>query len=214
MLRVLQREFHSAPLLLRSRRFQGGKAIFGLTAEDIIEDISLEEDSKSGSIIQSPNAAGSSTNVQKIHIPKKYPQILPIPLTRRPLFPGFFKSLYITDTTVIQAIQNLLERRQPYVGVFLAKNDESTLDSVSSLDEIHRVGVFAQITNIYQSGPENSALTVVINPHRRIRAMELIKSSLGTFGNVIDAKPLVEETKSDAPAEAEKPAVDGKQVIL
>ncbi|KAI9360479.1 Lon protease C-terminal proteolytic domain-containing protein [Zopfochytrium polystomum] len=118
---------------------------------------------------------GNGNSLQKIDVPKEYPQLLAIPLTRRPLFPGFYKSLYIKDPQVISAIQGLVERRQPYVAVFLAKDDNSELDTITDLNQVHRVGVFAQISNIYPSGPDNSALTVLLYPHRRIRLTEMVK---------------------------------------
>ncbi|KAJ3101102.1 ATP-dependent Lon protease pim1 [Phlyctochytrium bullatum] len=91
-----------------------------------------------------------------------------------PLFPGFYKSLYIKDPQVIAAIQALVERRQPYVAILLSKDDDSEMDTIRSLDEVHRVGVFAQITNIYNAGPDNQALTVVVYPHRRIRVNSIV----------------------------------------
>ncbi|KAJ3202865.1 ATP-dependent Lon protease pim1, partial [Dinochytrium kinnereticum] len=116
----------------------------------------------------------TTTALEKISVPKEYPQLLAIPLTRRPLFPGFYKSLYIKDPKVIAAIQALVDRRQPYVAILLSKDDDSDLDVVRSLEEVHRVGVFAQITNIYNAGPDNSALTVVVYPHRRIRVNGIV----------------------------------------
>ena len=114
-------------------------------------------------------AEKENNTVERITIPDEFPQIIPIPLNRRPLFPGFYKSLYIKDPNVIQAIQNLVERRRPYVGIFLTKDDNVEGDVVKDLDDIYRTGVFAQITNTYQTGPDSSALTVVVYPHRRIR---------------------------------------------
>ncbi|KAJ1563597.1 ATP-dependent Lon protease pim1, partial [Cladochytrium tenue] len=114
-------------------------------------------------------------SLQRIAIPKEYPQLLAIPLTRRPLFPGFYKSLHIRDPQVIGAIKALVDRRQPYLGVFLAKDDNSELDIVTSPDQVHPVGVFAQISNIYPSGPDNNALTVLLYPHRRIKMTDLVK---------------------------------------
>ncbi|KAJ3154362.1 ATP-dependent Lon protease pim1 [Geranomyces variabilis] len=129
--------------------------------------------------IISANPDGSSTEINAnalatVTVPKEYPQLLAIPLNRRPLFPGFYKSLYITDPEAIAAIQELMNRNQPYIGIFLAKSDEMDHDIIPDIDDVHRVGVFAQITNVYQAGPENQALTVVVYPHRRIRMNKLI----------------------------------------
>jgi Lon-like ATP-dependent protease len=104
-----------------------------------------------------------------VTIPEDFPQLVPIPLNKRPLFPGFYKSLYIKDPNVIKVINNLVERRRPYVGVFLTKDDDAEGDVVKDVKEIYKTGVFAQITNTYQTGPDNSTLTVVLYPHRRIR---------------------------------------------
>ncbi|KAI9099869.1 Lon protease C-terminal proteolytic domain-containing protein [Phlyctochytrium arcticum] len=125
------------------------------------------------------NPEGSTTEIntsalETISVPKEYPQLLAIPLNRRPLFPGFYKSLYIKDPQAIAAIQELMNRRQPYVGIFLSKNDDLADDVVTDVSQIHRVGVFAQVTNVYQAGPDNSALTVVLYPHRRIRLNKLV----------------------------------------
>jgi Lon-like ATP-dependent protease len=111
----------------------------------------------------------ANNSVERVTVPDEFPQIIPIPLNKRPLFPGFYKSLYIKDPAVIQAIHNLIERRRPYVGVFLTKDDDLQGDVVKNLDDVYRTGVFAQITNTYQTGPDSSALTVVLYPHRRIR---------------------------------------------
>ncbi|KAI9007332.1 Lon protease C-terminal proteolytic domain-containing protein [Gaertneriomyces semiglobifer] len=116
----------------------------------------------------------STSSIEPISVPKTYPQLLAIPLNRRPLFPGFYKSLYIKDPQAIAAIQELMKRRQPYVGIFLSKDDEMPDDVITNIDQVHRVGVFAQVTNVYQAGPEKNALTVVVYPHRRIRLKGLV----------------------------------------
>lgn len=115
------------------------------------------------------NADDANNSVERVTVPDEFPQIIPIPLNKRPLFPGFYKSLHITDPAVIQAIHNLIERRRPYVGVFLTKDDDLQGDVVKNLEDVYRTGVFAQITNTYQTGTDASALTVVLYPHRRIR---------------------------------------------
>ncbi|KAJ3061992.1 ATP-dependent Lon protease pim1, partial [Podochytrium sp. JEL0797] len=110
----------------------------------------------------------------KLAVPKDYPQTLAIPLTRRPLFPAFYKSLYITDPNVIKAIQDRLDRKQPYVSIFLTKDEKYEPDTLVSADTVHPVGVFAQITSVYNAGPDDKALTVVVYPHRRVRLDSLL----------------------------------------
>ncbi|KAI8618272.1 Lon protease C-terminal proteolytic domain-containing protein [Chytriomyces sp. MP71] len=121
--------------------------------------------------------SGGGGGVQKVSVPKEYPQTLAIPLTRRPLFPGFYKSLYIKDPHVIAAIQALLERRQPYVSIFLTRDEKFEPDTITNADQVHPVGVFAQITSVYNAGPDDKALTVVLYPHRRVTLDTLLPPS-------------------------------------
>jgi Lon-like ATP-dependent protease len=114
----------------------------------------------------------SIKNAQKTEIPDKLPNVFAIPLQRRPLFPGFYKSLHIKDPYVIKVIQDLMKNGVPFIGIFLSKNENEDKDIVTNIDEIEKVGVLAQITNTYQTGPDN-ALTVVVYPHKRIRITDL-----------------------------------------
>ncbi|KAJ3101497.1 ATP-dependent Lon protease pim1 [Phlyctochytrium planicorne] len=160
----------------------------------------------SGSTGDSPT--NSSTSLEKVTVPKLYPQLLAVPLTRRPLFPGFYKSLYIKDPNVIRAIQALVERRQPYVAILLSKDDDSELDTVHSLDEVHKVGVFAQITNVYHAGPDHSALTVVVYPHRRVRVTGIVKPEgmVKEGPKVVDLEDQVDAALAEASAKAKAAA--------
>ncbi|KAJ3264171.1 ATP-dependent Lon protease pim1 [Chytriomyces hyalinus] len=148
--------------------------------------------SSGGSESGSNGGNGSGNGVQKVSVPKEYPQTLAIPLTRRPLFPGFYKSLYIKDPQVIAAVQSLLDRRQPYVSIFLTKDEKYEPDTFSDTNEVYPVGVFAQITSVYNAGPDDKALTVVVYPHRRVTLDSLL--------------PLPET----AAAPAEKPKMDAE----
>ncbi|KAJ3382041.1 ATP-dependent Lon protease pim1 [Entophlyctis sp. JEL0112] len=144
----------------------------------------------------------NGSSVQKVSVPAEYPQTLVIPLTRRPLFPGFYKSLYIKDPHVIAAIQGLLDRRQPYVSIFLTKEEEFDADTIVSQSQVHPVGVFAQITSVYNSGPDDKALTVVVYPHRRIRLDELLPLPKDQLSKPIISKSSVEILSSSEADEA------------
>lgn len=136
----------------------------------------------------------SSTSVSKQSVPVNYPQVLALPITRRPLFPGFYKAVVIKNPAVCAAIRESLKRGQPYIGAFLLKDEEDDADVITDLSKVHRVGVFAQITSIFSQqssskGPKDGksgstgntntnedeeGLTAVLYPHRRIRIDELL----------------------------------------
>ncbi|KAF9963920.1 ATP-dependent Lon protease pim1 [Mortierella alpina] len=126
-------------------------------------------------------SGGPSTNIlenglSKPAIPEVYPQVLTLPIGRRPLFPGFYKAVVIKNPAVANAIKELMKRGQPYVGAFLLKDEELDIDTVTSMDQIHSVGVFAQITTVFpaSSGSDEGSITAVLYPHRRIKIKELL----------------------------------------
>ena len=112
--------------------------------------------------------------IQKPTIPEVYPQVLAIPIAKRPLFPGFYKAITIRDPNVSSAIQEMIRRGQPYVGAFLFKDENSDKDVIEDVEDVHHVGVFAQITGAFPVNGEENSLTAVLYPHRRIKMSRLI----------------------------------------
>lgn len=110
-------------------------------------------------------------------VPEVYPQVMAIPIARRPLFPGFYKAITITDPNVAAAISEMIKRGQPYVGAFLFKDENADGDVIQNPEDVYDVGVFAQITSAFpRSGAagEGTSLTAILYPHRRIRLSQLI----------------------------------------
>ncbi|KAL8298397.1 hypothetical protein RB597_006773 [Gaeumannomyces tritici] len=113
--------------------------------------------------------------LQKPTVPEVYPQVMAIPIAKRPLFPGFYKAITIKDPNVAAAITEMIRRGQPYVGAFLFKDENSDEDIIRKPEDVHEVGVFAQITSAFPAtGEKNSSLTAILYPHRRIRISTLI----------------------------------------
>ncbi|OAX81931.1 ATP-dependent protease La [Emergomyces africanus] len=112
--------------------------------------------------------------LQKATIPDVYPQVMAIPIARRPLFPGYYKAVTVRDPSVVSAIQEMMKRGQPYVGAFLFKDEAADRDVIEDIDEVHDVGVFAQITSVFPVHGTESGLTAVLYPHRRIKISSLI----------------------------------------
>ncbi|KAF9949412.1 ATP-dependent Lon protease pim1 [Mortierella alpina] len=159
------------------------------------------------------SSGGPSTNIlenglSKPAIPEVYPQVLTLPIGRRPLFPGFYKAVVIKNPAVANAIKELMKRGQPYVGAFLLKDEELDIDTVTSMDQIHSVGVFAQITTVFpaSSGSDEGSITAVLYPHRRIKIKELLPPMILPDGSeapregllVKEAGESSESTLSDA----------------
>ncbi|KAK4984881.1 ATP-dependent Lon protease pim1 [Elasticomyces elasticus] len=108
-------------------------------------------------------------------IPEVYPQVMAIPIAQRPLFPGFYKAVTITDPNVIAALQEMLKRGQPYIGAFMFKNPESKLDVINDPSEVHEIGTFCQVTSVLPSHQgEQKTMQAVLYPHRRIKLSQLM----------------------------------------
>ncbi|KAK7734918.1 ATP-dependent Lon protease pim1 [Cytospora paraplurivora] len=112
--------------------------------------------------------------LQKPTVPEVYPQVLAIPIARRPLFPGFYKAITIKDPNVAAAITDMIKRGQPYVGAFLFKDENADDDVIHNVDDVYDTGVFAQITSAFPVHGEQNSLTAILYPHRRIKLSQLI----------------------------------------
>ncbi|KAL2040442.1 hypothetical protein N7G274_006885 [Stereocaulon virgatum] len=132
--------------------------------------------------------------IQKPVVPEVYPQVMAIPIAKRPLFPGFYKAITVRDKHVIAAIQEMMRRGQPYVGAFLFKDENADKDIIESPDDVHEVGVFAQITSAFPVSGEPDSITVVLYPHRRIKISKLIPPKPA---NSQDALVTIDVTESE-----------------
>uniref|UniRef100_A0A364L2K5 Lon protease homolog, mitochondrial n=1 Tax=Talaromyces amestolkiae TaxID=1196081 RepID=A0A364L2K5_TALAM len=151
-------------------------------------------------------------SLQKPFIPDVYPQVMAIPIARRPLFPGFYKAITVKDPNVAAAIQEMMKRGQPYVGAFLFKNDDADGDIIENLDDVHDVGVFAQITSTYPLNTKDGegGLTAVLYPHRRIKISTLLAPNDPARNGTID-QPILKDTaekKGDVVASFEEGTVE------
>ncbi|UNI13513.1 Endopeptidase La [Purpureocillium takamizusanense] len=127
--------------------------------------------------------------LQKPVVPEVYPQVLAIPIARRPLFPGFYKAITIKDPDVATAITESIKRGQPYVGAFLFKDENEDEDVIRNVDDVYDVGVFAQITSAFPIHGQEGALTAILYPHRRIRLSSLLPPGGSQDAKKADAKP-------------------------
>ena len=165
------------------RQFHRSLRKFDQESGEEEREFNEEENRKASSSSSSTASASnsSSTSLVKASIPASFSELLSVPITRRPVFPGFYKTITIKDENVIAAMTQLLKRGSPYMGIFLkshAQEDDALEESdrIVSIDSIKKVGVVAQIVNIIRS-QSNSSATAIVLPHRRIRAIDLASSA-------------------------------------
>jgi Lon-like ATP-dependent protease len=153
-----------------------------------------------GDNVRKGRKASPERSLQKPTVPEIYPQVMAIPIAKRPLFPGFYKAVTIRDPNVASAIQEMMKRGQPYIGAFLFKDENADQDIIDSIDDVHSVGVFAQITSAFPVHGEENSLTAVLYPHRRIKMTSLIPPNRG--------KGAATGGKSDSSSAAEVESAD------
>jgi Lon-like ATP-dependent protease len=114
-------------------------------------------------------------SLEKVAVPEVYPQVMAVPIAKRPLYPGFYKAITVRNPEVIAAIDAAMSRSQPYIGAFLLKDENADIDVIEKLGDIHDVGTFCQITSAFSVNNEGKQqMTCVLYPHRRIRINSLI----------------------------------------
>ncbi|OTB03302.1 hypothetical protein M426DRAFT_321870 [Hypoxylon sp. CI-4A] len=118
--------------------------------------------------------SGADKALQKPVVPDVYPQVMAIPIAKRPLFPGFYKAITIKDPNVSAAIMEMIKRGQPYVGAFLFKDENADEDIIRDPADVYDTGVFAQVTSAFPVHGEQNSLTAILYPHRRIKLSTLI----------------------------------------
>ncbi|QPG75776.1 hypothetical protein FOA43_003137 [Brettanomyces nanus] len=168
--------------------------------------------SKGGDSGDGPRPKPKAKPHNVVELPEVYPKIIALPISRRPLFPGFYKAVIISDINVIKAIKESLDRQYPFIGCFLFKDENMESDVIESKDQVYDTGVLAQITsNVYTKDSETGVetLTTVLYPHKRIRIDELyppLTHSEKAIVPEIDAKTIAENV-------ANKSADNSKQII-
>jgi Lon-like ATP-dependent protease len=149
-------------------------------------------------------------------VPDVYPQVMALPLVKRPLFPGFYKAITIHDREVGLAILDMVKRGQPYIGAFLFKDvsdDAVDKDVIDDISEVHDVGTFCQVTSAFPVGtPEDFTMTCVLYPHRRIKMTGLAPPSANAEATS-DATP-VAETSSDEATTSDSPATQAQGDVV
>jgi ATP-dependent Lon protease len=121
-------------------------------------------------------------------LPKLSPLIIS-PLVRRPIFPGFFATHLIKDQQTIEAISANQKNGASYIGLFLRSDDfltdESKAETITSADQLHNIGSFAQIHNIIKS-PRGAQLMLMV--HRRISLEDITNYGPPTIAKVTHLK--------------------------
>ncbi|XP_030370970.1 lon protease homolog, mitochondrial isoform X2 [Scaptodrosophila lebanonensis] len=100
-----------------------------------------------------------------VAVPDVWPHVPMLAMRRNPLFPRFMKIVEVSNPVLMDLLRRKVKLNQPYVGVFLKKNDGED-ELVHNLDDVYGIGTFAQIQELQDLGDK---LRMVVVAHRRIR---------------------------------------------
>lgn len=84
---------------------------------------------------------------------------------------------------LIDLLRRKVKLNQPYIGIFMKKDSETDNEVVDKLDDIFKIGTFAQIQELQDLGDK---LRMVVVAHRRIKITgqileELVPTKKGKF---------------------------------
>ncbi|OXU27284.1 hypothetical protein TSAR_008538 [Trichomalopsis sarcophagae] len=108
-------------------------------------------------------------------VPEVWPNVPVIAINRNPVFPRFIKLIELTNPILMDLIRRKVKLNQPYVGIFLKKNEENEAELVENVNDVYPVGTFAQIHEVQDLGDR---LRLVVMAHRRIKIVNQIIEDL------------------------------------
>lgn len=120
---------------------------------------------------QSETASGNGRSFSlTAQFGEKVPKINPLlvlPLSRRPIFPGFLATHLVKDEKTLDAIIENAKNGISYVGMFLQKDKGGGDDVrggqvISSLDQVHKTGTYAQIHNVVKTARVSSTIVLLL----------------------------------------------------
>ncbi|MFW5994639.1 MAG: endopeptidase La [Spirochaetia bacterium] len=98
-------------------------------------------------------------------------RLLVLPLRGRPVFPGVFIPMMVTEEADLKTVQESLQS-DSYIGLVLAKEEESSESSAEDLYDIGTVGRIVKKVNLPDGG-----LNVYVQTLKRFRIKKVLKNS-------------------------------------
>ncbi|XP_058067163.1 lon protease homolog, mitochondrial isoform X1 [Anopheles bellator] len=114
-----------------------------------------------------------------VAIPEVWPHLPVIAAKRNPVFPRFMKILEVTNPMLIDLVRRKVKLNQPYVGIFLKKDDDNPNEVMETVKEVYDIGTFAQIQEMQDLGDR---LRLVVTAHRRIKIVGQLYEDLDAPG--------------------------------
>lgn len=144
----------------------------------------------------SPSRASQVEKLYQYASAAQKPQVMILPINRRPLIPGIFfffliaiffhlvgeksnslgfhKAVTISNPAVVQALRKIYNSDidDRCIGVFMLRDDNLDIDMVTNPADIYDIGVYARIGGFFETEQGNA--TVILYPTHRIKISEML----------------------------------------
>ncbi|XP_053671846.1 lon protease homolog, mitochondrial [Anopheles nili] len=152
---------------------------YGMTLPVGFRNFCSKNDSNSADSVDSANESINYANQlpATVAIPEVWPHLPVIATKRNPVFPRFMKILEVTNPMLIDLIRRKVKLNQPYVGIFLKRDDDNPNEVMETSKEVYNIGTFAQIQEMQDLGDR---LRLVVTAHRRIKIVGQLYEDLET----------------------------------
>ncbi|CAH1252788.1 LONP1 [Branchiostoma lanceolatum] len=101
-------------------------------------------------------------------VPEVFSNVPLVPVSRNPVFPRFIKIVEISNKPLMDLLRKKVRLAQPYIGVFLKKDDGNESEVITNLEEVYDIGTFAQIHEMQDLGER---IRMIVMGHRRIKLL-------------------------------------------
>eukprot|EP00126_Sphaerothecum_destruens_P013392 Sdes_comp22914_c0_seq1m21286 len=117
------------------------KRMAGTGFEEVVQSAEEGAGEKSASVLKVNHGGGNSSNhsIIEFGVPRIFPEVLAIPVSRHPIFPGFVKHIEVRSKELAAALQKRVNHGAPYVGTFLYRDDSKSEDVITNLADIYPV---------------------------------------------------------------------------
>ncbi|KAL9903601.1 lon protease homolog, mitochondrial isoform X2 [Glossina fuscipes] len=138
-----------------------------------------------------------------VAVPEVWPHLPLLAIRRNPVFPRFMKILEVTNPMLIDLLRRKVKLNQPYLGIFMKKDSETDNEVVDKLDDIFKIGTFAQIQELQDLGDK---LRMVVVAHRRIKITgQILEELVPTKKATAAKKPETSKTSKQPYSNAAAP---------
>ncbi|KAL7669163.1 hypothetical protein ACOME3_009829 [Neoechinorhynchus agilis] len=140
-----------------------------------------------------------------VEVPDYLPIVPVLAVRKNPVFPRFVKIVEVSDPDLRELIIRKIHLKQPYIGIFLRKDDRDMSEVIMNQDDVYNVGTFCFIHEIEEL--PGDVMRMVIGSVRRIKYSGTVEDG------VLDHPETSSDSSPDSNESKEAPTSIGKNLL-